>query len=85
MFMDHWMPGTANNNNREQSNVTNEKIVLLLTRRMLHCSGVYPLSENSEHVPHGWKMKYALCQVSSKDDSTQELEDPADSLTSGVV
>ena len=85
MFMDHLMPGTANNDNKKQSNLTNEKTVLLLNLRMLHCSGVYPSSENSAHVPHGWKMKYAPRQVSSKDDSTQELEDPIDSPTSGAV
>lgn len=59
LFMDHLMPGTANNNNnKKQSNITNEKTGVLLTLRMLHCSCVYPPSENMAHVPMGrrWNM-----------------------------
>lgn len=52
---------------------------------MLHCSGVHPSGDNEGHMPHGWRMKDVLHQVSSKGNSTQGLKDPPASPTSGAV
>lgn len=87
LMMDHLMPGTANDNNRKAKwyKKWDNWAQLNQTRGMLHCSAVYPSGDSTVHLPCRWRMKHVLHQVSSVDDSPPGLEDPPDSLTSGVV
>lgn len=52
LFMDHLMPRTANNSNgkAKQCNEWESWAQLHKIRRILHCSGVYPVRENTAHT-----------------------------------